>query len=47
MIYTSYGTDLLATDRFDRVFWLGDLNYRVRSTRAMADAVIKDGLLEV
>eukprot|EP00698_Gefionella_okellyi_P006764 TRINITY_DN1620_c0_g1_i2.p2 TRINITY_DN1620_c0_g1~~TRINITY_DN1620_c0_g1_i2.p2 ORF type:complete len:161 (+),score=28.41 TRINITY_DN1620_c0_g1_i2:571-1053(+) len=34
-------------DRFDRVFWLGDLNYRVKASRRMADVLLKDGMLEV
>ena len=34
-------------DRFDRVFWSGDLNYRVQTTRKMADHVLKNELFEV
>lgn len=29
-----------AADRFDRVFWLGDLNYRVNGTRRMVDLLL-------
>eukprot|EP00042_Codosiga_hollandica_P034639 m.244454 g.244454 ORF g.244454 m.244454 type:complete len:706 (+) comp54462_c0_seq1:144-2261(+) len=35
------------TDRFDRVIWLGDLNYRVNTNRRMADAVIAQKMYEV
>ena len=35
------------TDRFDMVFWSGDLNYRVNTTRKMADNLLKNEMLEV
>jgi hypothetical protein len=35
------------TDRFERVFWLGDLNYRVNANRRIADALIQAGDLDV
>lgn len=31
---------LPASDRFDRVFWFGDLNYRVNGTRRMVDLLL-------
>jgi hypothetical protein len=35
------------TDRFDRVFWSGDLNYRVQTTRKMANHVLEQQYREV
>jgi phosphatidylinositol-bisphosphatase len=35
------------TDRFDRVFFMGDLNYRVAGNRRMVDAVVSKGMIEV
>lgn len=37
----------LATDRFDYVFWFGDLNYRVNGTRRMVDALIQKNEMDV
>jgi hypothetical protein len=34
-------------DRFDYVFWFGDLNYRVNGTRNMVDACLQTRRLEV
>jgi hypothetical protein len=41
------GSAPLCTDRYERVFWLGDLNYRVAGNRAMIDALIRQNMLEV
>jgi len=36
------------SDRYDRVFWLGDLNYRVAAgNRRMVDSLIKQNMIEV
>jgi hypothetical protein len=35
------------SDRFDRVFWLGDMNYRVNGTRDMIDRLLKGNMHEV
>ncbi len=35
------------TERFDRVFWLGDLNYRINGTRDMVDLLLKGNMHEV
>lgn len=32
----------LLSELFDRVFWYGDLNYRINGTRKMVDTLIKD-----
>jgi endonuclease/exonuclease/phosphatase family metal-dependent hydrolase len=37
----------LATDRFDGVIWLGDLNYRVHGTQLMSEELISRGMLEL
>lgn len=37
----------MVCDRFDRVFWMGDLNYRLIGNRSMVDALIKKNMLEV
>jgi phosphatidylinositol-bisphosphatase len=37
----------LAQDRFERVFWMGDLNYRVNGTRKMVDVLMKRDMHEV
>jgi phosphatidylinositol-bisphosphatase len=37
----------LAQDRFDRVFWMGDLNYRVNGTRKMVDELLRRDMREV
>ena len=34
-------------DLFDRIVWFGDLNYRVSTTRDVADAVLAQGMPEV
>ena len=34
-------------DRFDRVFWFGDLNYRINGTRKMIEELIKSEMTEV
>jgi hypothetical protein len=36
-----------ASDRYDRVVWMGDLNYRVDLPRAQAEALVKAGDLQV
>ena len=41
------GSEKNVTDRFDYVFWSGDLNYRVNTTRKMADSLLKKEMLEV
>jgi hypothetical protein len=35
------------SDRFDRVFWFGDFNYRINGTRAMVDTLLKGNMHEV
>ena len=35
------------TDRFDRVFWLGDMNYRINGLRRMVDKLISTHMHEV
>lgn len=35
------------TERFDRAFWMGDLNYRIDGTRKMVDTLVAEGLIEV
>ena len=35
------------SERFDRVFWLGDLNYRINGTRPMVDSLLKGNMHEV
>ncbi|KAJ8330870.1 hypothetical protein O5D80_000890 [Batrachochytrium dendrobatidis] len=35
------------SDRFDYVFWAGDLNYRINGTRAIVDSLILNNQLEV
>lgn len=35
------------TDKFDHIFWMGDLNYRVNGNRAIVDACISKGYWEV
>ncbi|KAH6596206.1 hypothetical protein BASA50_005247 [Batrachochytrium salamandrivorans] len=35
------------TDRFDHVFWAGDLNYRINGTRTLVDKLISDNQLDV
>jgi hypothetical protein len=35
------------SERFDRVFWLGDFNYRINGTREMVDALLKGNMHEV
>jgi len=35
------------TEKFDHVFWMGDLNYRVYGNRAIVDACIRKGFWEV
>jgi hypothetical protein len=37
----------VASDRYDYVFWFGDLNYRVNGTRAMVENLIKGERMEV
>lgn len=37
----------LLADRYDYVFWFGDLNYRVNCSRAMADKLIEEKRIEV
>ncbi len=34
-------------DRFDRVFWLGDMNYRINGLRHMVDKLISTNMHEV
>ncbi|KAJ3297487.1 inositol polyphosphate 5-phosphatase [Borealophlyctis nickersoniae] len=34
-------------DRFDFVFWFGDLNYRINGTRPIVDALLAGGRIEV
>lgn len=34
-------------DRYERVFWLGDLNYRIGGNRRMVDALISKRMIEV
>lgn len=41
------GAPLAVSDRFDRVFWMGDLNYRVNANRRMADDLLSRGMLNV
>lgn len=40
-------SDSVATDRYDYVFWFGDLNYRVNGTRAMVERLIENKQTEV
>jgi len=35
------------TEKFDHIFWMGDLNYRVSGNRAIVDACISKGYWEV
>lgn len=35
------------SEKFDLVIWSGDLNYRVNTTRKMADTLLKNEMLEV
>ena len=49
---TAAGTPMVApfpplADRFRHVFWSGDLNYRVNTTRKMADKLLTSEMLEV
>lgn len=37
----------LVQDRFDRVFWSGDLNYRINCNRQMADQLLANQMVEV
>ena len=37
----------LVADRFDRVFWSGDLNYRINANRKMADVLLVQQMAEV
>lgn len=34
-------------DQFDRVLWMGDLNYRVQGNRPVVDALLKQDMMEV
>ena len=38
---------VLVADRFDRVFWSGDLNYRINANRKMADMLLVQQMAEV
>ena len=35
------------SEKFDYIFWLGDMNYRVNATRQEVDQMIKESQLEV
>ena len=35
------------TDKFDFVFWAGDLNFRTNGTRAIVDGLLKASLLDI
>jgi len=37
----------LCSQKFDRVFWMGDLNYRISTTRKMADSLLSKNMHEV
>ncbi|KAK1942892.1 inositol polyphosphate 5-phosphatase [Phytophthora citrophthora] len=41
------GTKRTISDRFDRVFWYGDLNYRINGTRRMVDTLLLRNQYEV
>ena len=43
LISTSVRRNRNVTEMFDRVFWMGDLNYRIEVTRAEADKRITSG----
>ena len=41
------GKMLNVCDRFERVWWLGDLNYRIAGNRSMVDALVRERMIEV
>lgn len=45
--FTSSGSKRAVSDLFDRVFWYGDLNYRINGTRRMVDTLLLRNQYEV